>query len=385
VGKQAQPQPDYAGLFTGMAQAQAANNQYQLGQQQLDWAKQVYNQNEPYIQQASQESLTAQQNADTFAKGQQDLYTSTYEPLQQKYAQQVQNWDTPQTELQNAGAAQEMVSDQFTQARNSAASQLESFGVDPSSTRYAALDIGTRTQQAAAEAGQGTQAIQNTKLQGMGLEAGAISQGQGLPNQSAALSGAGTGAGSASSSGLTSAYGTGAGAMNGANAWFNSGNASMAGASSTFGSAYNGYNSAMNAYANQSSGVGAGLGFLGGIASAGKGTGLLASLEDGGEVPAQGAIPTPQTGGYVPPHASPSGGQVTDDINARLNAGEFVIPREVVSWEGEKAIHKFIDKARADRAQNEATTQTKPQMRPAIPGPARFVSGQGAIPVPRAA
>lgn len=372
MGKQSQPQPNYSALFTGMAQANAASQQAAIGQQQLDWAKDVYNENKPAIQAASRESLTAQQNADAFAKNQQDFFTNTYQPLQQKYTQQVQNWDTPQQELQNAGAAQEMVSNQFTQARNAAASQLESFGVDPSSTRYAALDIGTRTQQAAAEAGAGTKAIQDTKLQGMGLEAGAISQGQGLPNQSAALSGAGTGAGSASSSGLTSAYGTGAGAMNGADAWFNSGNSAMAGAANTFGSAYSNYNSAMNNYVNQSTGAGAGLGFLGALGSSGKGTGGLAALEDGGAIP--------PAAGYVPSHASPSGGQQTDDINARLNAGEFVIPREVVSWEGEKAIHKFIDKARADRAQNEATTQTKPQMRPALPGPARFVSGQGAIP-----
>ena len=215
IGKQSTPQPSYAGLFTGLQQAQAAQQQYQLGEQQLQWAQSVYNQNEPAIQAASAASLTAQNQANAFSQNQANLYENTYQPLQQQYVQQVQNWDTPQQELQNACAAQETVADQFTQARNAAATQLESFGVDPTSTRYAALDIGTRTQQAAAEAGAGTQAIQNTKLQGLGLKSGAINQGLGLPGQSATLSNAGTSAGGASSSGLTNAYQTGANAMNG--------------------------------------------------------------------------------------------------------------------------------------------------------------------------
>ena len=248
MSKGAQPQQDYGGMFTAMALMQQANQQYQLGSEQLNWAKDVYNQNQPMIQGSAEQDLSAQKNANDFSQNQQQFYENTYQPLQQKYVDQVQNWDTPAQEEQNAGLAEANVNEQFTQARNAASQQLESFGVDPSSTRYASLDIGTRTQQAAAAAGQGTQAAINTKLQGLGLEAGAISQGQGLPNQSAALSGAGTGAGSAASSGLTNYYGTGAQAQNGANVWYNSGNSAMLGAGNLFNNAYSAYNKAQAQY-----------------------------------------------------------------------------------------------------------------------------------------
>jgi hypothetical protein len=56
-----------------------------------------------------------------------------------------------------------------------------------------------------------------------------------------------------------------------------------------------------------------------------------------------------------------------------LNVGEFIVPRDVVSWLGEKSIYGMVDKAKQERAQNAATTQTKPQMRQALPAaPAHY-------------
>jgi hypothetical protein len=53
--------------------------------------------------------------------------------------------------------------------------------------------------------------------------------------------------------------------------------------------------------------------------------------------------------------------------------GEFIVPRDVVSWLGEKSIYGMVDKAKQERAQNAATTQTKPQMRQALPAaPAHY-------------
>lgn len=55
------------------------------------------------------------------------------------------------------------------------------------------------------------------------------------------------------------------------------------------------------------------------------------------------------TGGFVSRHLSPSGGQVTDDIPARLNADEFVIPRDVAMWKGQEFFQKLIQQSRAAR------------------------------------
>lgn len=103
----------------------------------------------------------------------------------------------------------------------------------------------------------------------------------------------------------------------------------------------------------------------------------------GGYARGGGVIPRgPTTGGAVPSSASPSLGANTDDIPARLNADEFVIPRDVKRWKGEEYFQKLINdsrKAMATPGQNGA----QGQMKPPLAGPPRFVSHnapQGVIP-----
>lgn len=86
---------------------------------------------------------------------------------------------------------------------------------------------------------------------------------------------------------------------------------------------------------------------------------------------AGGAIPDgPSTGGYVPPSASPSGGMQTDDVNAHLNADEFVLPKDIVKWKGQEFFQKLIEQSR--QAMAGAPAKGKPA--PAQSGPASFVS-----------
>ncbi|MCL2714383.1 MAG: hypothetical protein FWD68_07340 [Alphaproteobacteria bacterium] len=67
--------------------------------------------------------------------------------------------------------------------------------------------------------------------------------------------------------------------------------------------------------------AGAGMGFMG-MPTNSIG-GKLFGFADGGAVPAVGGAP--QNAGAVPMGASPSNGAITDDVPARLNAGEFII------------------------------------------------------------
>lgn len=63
--------------------------------------------------------------------------------------------------------------------------------------------------------------------------------------------------------------------------------------------------------------------------------------------------------GMVPPEASPSGGAETDDVHALLNEGEFVVPKEVTNWYGEKFLQKLIQKAH-DEMQSMRGAQGEP-------------------------
>lgn len=89
------------------------------------------------------------------------------------------------------------------------------------------------------------------------------------------------------------------------------------------------------------------------------------SFAQGGEVD-----PSSTTGGYVPTGASPTAGQQTDDVPARLNAGEFVMPRDATEWYGQKFFHDLINKSRKLRQQVTA----KPQMKPAPAAAPAFAS-----------
>lgn len=69
----------------------------------------------------------------------------------------------------------------------------------------------------------------------------------------------------------------------------------------------------------------------------------------------------PAQGPVVPPEASPSGGAETDDVHALLNEGEFVVPKDVVRWYGEKFMQKLIQKAHDEMAQPQ---EAEPEMGP---------------------
>lgn len=86
-----------------------------------------------------------------------------------------------------------------------------------------------------------------------------------------------------------------------------------------------------------------------------------------------GVIPT--SGGQVPRGASPSQGRQTDDVKARLNAGEFVMPRDVVAHKGTEFFNNLISKSRKLRT-GMSGPPTGGKMKPALPSsqPSSFVS-----------
>jgi hypothetical protein len=349
------------------------------------------------------------------------------------------------------------VSEASEAQRTAAQQQLEGFGINPGSTRFAGLDIGSRTTQAAAEAGAGTSAVQATKLQGLGLEAGVVNTGRGLPNTVAGLASTGVGAGAAGTGASQSNIATGSSAMTAPSNWFNTGASNM----NTYVNAVNGYNQSQLGYAQVGAMQTAGFGALaGGLAGAflqqggpaislsadmpqitqptysnpptgspagmigypsgqheerqvnapvmidrsasrqpysGKGVygraegrGVPLYRQAGGAIPPQGnpgnvtaspgatvqsALPPNGTpGGAIPPEASPSQGQQTDDVPARLTVGEFVNPRDVVEWKGQEFFYKQIDKIRQEAAAAKARTDIGGEQGYAPPARPTFVS-----------
>ena len=291
--------------------------------------------------------------------------------------------------------------------------QLRSYGVDPSSGRYAALDRAANTQKAAAQAGAGQVARQRTEDTGRQLRAQAINAEMANQNTGAAMKGAanafmGTAAAAGkyaptaqnttSNSQSTSSQQNSSHTTDPAQQPRSSSGGSSGGGTTPDGSGYNsGGGSSPASLSGAPSGPQQGIVTYqpdartmstqgnpdfaaawdtssdpystgSGIASSGDqtwssgggdysgGSSDYSSQNDNAYAFAQGGgVPDDQTtGGQVPQSASPSQGMQTDDVPAQLNAEEFVVPRDVARWKGEEFFQKLIDQSRKARVMGSA-------------------------------
>ena len=371
----APPPPDYSAIAA--ASEKSAQYSFELGKEQLAWAKETYGKDNEIISKVVDAALARQQQNDEAALSDRQRYEEVYQPLEDKLVQEAQDYASPERMEQEAGRASASVAQQFDAQRMAAAQNLEAYGIDPSSTRYAALDMGSRVQQAAAQAGAANQARTQTETMGRAMRSEAINVGRGYPGQIAGTYGTALQAGNAAVNSQLGGTASGAATMGTGAQWSNMGNQALNTWGNTLNTGYQNRLAQFNANQQASSGLGSllgvGAGLINGAGTAGGATGLMAlGLAEGGAVPS-GATP----GGNVPASASPTGGKAIDDVPARLTAGEFVVPKDVVSWKGEEFFQKLIDGSR--KAKPEASA--KPEYAIVPPQAPTFSSRPaGAIP-----
>ena len=286
--------------------------------------------------------------------------------MEDKLATDAASYASPERQLQEAGKAEAGVTQQFDVQRDAAQRNLESFGIDPSSTRFAALDRGAGMAQAAATAGAGNQAIDQTVQRGMALRSEAINVGRGYPGQIAQqYSTAGQGGSGAINTGLQTTA-SGANTMGTTPQYQALGNSALSGWGNTLNTGYQNQLAQFNANQNASSGWGSALGLAGGIAAS------FIKVGEGGAIPVSPQDTVPQN--VVPQEASPTSGKAIDDVPARLTVGEFVLPKDVVAWEGEKSLQGLITKAREASAKAKQQVQGQPVMGRGIPQAPTYIS-----------
>jgi hypothetical protein len=414
---------DQSGMYQAMASAQAADKAYQLGEQQLQWTQQVWNQEQPLMDQSEQQQIQlAQEQQKSLEQSQAESqaqwqeYQQYYAPLEANYVEQAQNWASPQAMATARAQAMADVGEKGMAGVNTAAETLRSYGINPGSSRYASLYTSAQPMIGASEAAAGTTAAQNLRAQQMELESGAINTGRGLVNSTGALTQAGTGAGSAGAGAASGAgstaqgnLSTGSQAMTAPSQWFNAGTNAM----NSYVGAVNGYNNSQAAFneagASEMGGLGSALGSVLGMGMMGKIAkgGPVTRYADGGPAipnvpgmssyqttPDQGGgatgIPSAPMmprqmynaggdagatpGGTVPIHASPSMGAATDDVPAMLTAHEFVIPKDVAVWKGHQYFAGQIDKARQEQQRFATRDDVGGEPTNAIPQQPTFVS-----------
>ena len=102
---------------------------------------------------------------------------------------------------------------------------------------------------------------------------------------------------------------------------------------------------------------------------------MISAFANGGDIPPSPPGPADDGGSnMVSPDQSPSGGAKTDDVHAMLNEGEFVMPKDVTGWLGEKFMQNLINKARTEMAGPKAEGQPGPPVQAMAMSPPSFRS-----------
>ena len=356
--------PNYQPLIDAASKESAYA--FQRQQEQDQWAKDAYAKNSANADTVIQSSLQSMNDQYADATKDRNRYDTTFVPLQDEYIDKAKDYASPGRMEVEAGKAEADVAAQFGAARQSAQDRLEAYGVDPSSTRAGALDLGTRIAQGAAQASAGNQARTATEQTGNQMLLQAIGLGQNLPAQASAEYQGSLAAGNqAVNTGLATTA-SGAQTMGTGQTWGALGQGALGNWSSMLSTDFKNKMDQNKADQEASSGWGSALGTI-------AGTALSFAAE----------------GGVIPDEASPSGGAVTDDISAQpgpdtppvqVNAGEFIIPKDVTQWLGEKGIQQLILKARKEMGGGDGQRPAQPTQGP--PPPAIPANSVGAIPPP---
>jgi hypothetical protein len=329
--------PDYSAVAA--ASEAAAKYNFQLGQDQLEWAKKQYASDSGIVKQVVDASLARQNTSDQSAATDRARYEKLYQPLEDRAIDDANSYSSQGRQDYEAGRAGSTVAQQFDGQRKAAAQNLEAFGVDPSSTRFAALDATSRIQEGAAVAGAENQARTQTDAMGRALRSEAINVGRGYPGQVAGTYGTALQSGMSAANSALAGTASGASTM-GTNAQYQGlANGAVGQWGNTLNNGYNNQLNQFNANQQASSGIGSLLG---------AGLGMAMSFENGGAIGA---------GDVVPPSASPSRGAAIDDVpaaiggggKARINVGEFIVPQDVVDWKGEEFFQKLIEGSRKSK------------------------------------
>ncbi len=377
--------PDYTPIAN--ASMKAADQANALAQEQFAWAKQAYAKDSATNDKVVEAQLQAQHDQTANAEADRARYVGKFQPVEDQLVHDAATYDNPARRDQMMGAAGAKVGQAFDAQREGALQTLESYGVNPSATRFGALDAGMRTAEAAAKAGAENTAGLQVDQTARDLRTEAINVGKGYPAQAINEQGAATQAGSSAVGNTNSTTNTGANTMGTGVQYGAQQTNALGGAASALNMGYNNAIAGFNANQAASSGVGSALGLFGGIFTKAIGLasgGTVPDIATSGSVMAGRAAAVGQSNGAIP--TDTMGGGPSDVVPARLTPGEFVIPKDTASWLGEKHLHSMIEKSRKDRAAAAPKGALPIDTTPTIPHPAAIhaarqaVSSAGAIP-----
>lgn len=326
--------PDYTPLAE--SQKEIGERQYRLGQEQLAFGKQRYQETLPLYQQMLSSNMEGQQLALDLAKDAAKERLK-YRALEDSIVEDAQQFNRDQALDAFAGRAGSDVQQAISNQRQATNRNLQRFGINPNSARFAQINNELGLRGAAMEAGARTGARYAADAMGRGLTMNAANLGRNLPqNQLSAIGMSGNV--NAATSGLLSAQNT---PMYAGYSGASTGLQQQLGATGMQGNLLTqGYQNQLAGYQTQGQQMAALLN------AAGTAYGFLADGTPGG-------TDQPELEGDGMGRVYGPGTETSDSIPAMLSKGEYVIPADVVRKKGVEFFDKLLEKYHVPASEQE--------------------------------
>lgn len=188
--------------IAGIMQAQAANAQVQLGQDWLSFSKEQFgiaNERQKGIdaltKQVTDQQVRSMTNANQWAEEDRTRWKDKFLPLQDKFIEKANNWDSADKQAEAAAEAKADVANNYALQKGQTDRALAAQGVRPDSGGYAGVTRANDTQAALSGAGAQNQARKQLRNEAMALQGDALNIGSNLPSQAGSFLGTGMQAG----------------------------------------------------------------------------------------------------------------------------------------------------------------------------------------------
>ena len=327
----APPPPDTTRFSQGMEN---------MSRQMQDWSAELYQTGMDAWQQLSDNSqsllgaaLPAMADSFSWAAEQRDRFNEHIMPQMESLFKEAETYASKGEEQRQRSSAIQDTKSAAEAQRNAQLRKLESYGVDPTDTRYAALDQQAGVGEAAMSALAANQASERTKQIGRDLRTEAIGVGGQFLQDANASNQIGAGIGTGAINAASTATNAGVNASGAALPY-------MAGATSALGQGAGivdtSYGRDLNYAEDQRAAEAADAGGMAGLANI-AGAGL--SMTPWGEA-AGAVLNAAAEGGPV----SAPGGPTSDSGALAISDGEYVVPADVVKKLGTNHFDKMIEK-----------------------------------------
>lgn len=154
-----------------------------LASQTYNWAADTFAKNSQLTDQNVQSFLDTSAKSLAQATNDTSRYQNIFQPEENQLVQDANSYASDARIKSNMGSAESTTEQDMEAGRQNSLRDLQAYGIDPSSGRYAELDQAERAKQAAAAAGAGQQSRLATEATGRALRSEAIQVGERYPGQ----------------------------------------------------------------------------------------------------------------------------------------------------------------------------------------------------------